>query len=132
MTDQISDLQTHWPPIAPVFLIRTESEYDAAVVRMNALLDKIGTNESHPLYGLLDTLGTLVHTYEAEHHVIPSDGGPSVLQYLMDEHRVSALDLSEIAPVTTIEQYLTGNAELSLNQVRGLARRFHVSPSAFF
>jgi HTH-type transcriptional regulator / antitoxin HigA len=83
MATQITDLQTHWPPIASLFSLRTEEEYDAAVGRLNALVDEIGTNEAHPLYSLLDTLGTLVHTYEAEHHAIPSTSGSEVLQHLM-------------------------------------------------
>ncbi len=131
MTTQIADLQAHWPPIAPVFSIRSEVEYDAAIERLTSLLDKIGTNEQHPLYGLLDTLGTLIHSYEAEYHVIPDVPGPEVLQYLMDEHGVSASDLREVGTPETVERYLAGNEELSVDQVRALATRFHVSPAAF-
>lgn len=131
MTTQITDLQTHWPPIAPFFSIRSEVEYDSAVERLNALLDEIGTNQSHPLYSLLDTLGTLVHTYEAEHQVIPSASGPEVLQYLMEEHRLSATDLPEVGSPDAIERYLAGKAELSIEQLRALAQRFRVSPAAF-
>jgi len=131
MTTQITDLHAHWPPIAPLFSLRSEAEYDAAVERLNALLDEIGTNQNHPLYSLLDTLGTLVHAYEAEHHVIPSASGPEVLQYLMDEHGITALNLPEIGSPEAVERYLAGELELSIEQVRALARRFHVSPAAF-
>jgi len=34
------------------------------------LLDEIGDNERHPLYDLLDTLGTLIHVYEETHHIL--------------------------------------------------------------
>ena len=128
---QIADLQAHWPPIAPMFSIRTEEEYDAAVGRLNALIDEIGTNAEHPLYGVLDTLGTLVHSYEAEHHAIPDASGPGVLDYLMEEHGLSASDLPEVGSAELIRRYLSGGAELSIQQVRALARRFHVSPAAF-
>jgi HTH-type transcriptional regulator/antitoxin HigA len=131
MSTQISDLQTHWPPIAALFSLHTEAEYDAAVERLNGLLDEIGTNQSHPLYSLLDTLGTLVHTYEAEHHAIPNANGPEVLQYLMEEHAVSATDLSSVGPADVIERYLAGKEALNIDQVRALAQRFHVSPAAF-
>jgi antitoxin component HigA of HigAB toxin-antitoxin module len=47
--------------------IRNEREYDQAVKRLNGLLDEIGTDERHPLYGLLDMLGTLIHAYEEKH-----------------------------------------------------------------
>jgi HTH-type transcriptional regulator/antitoxin HigA len=131
MTSQIANLQAHWPPIAPVFSIRNEHEYDAAVARLNALLDEIGTNEKHPLYGLLDTLGTLIHSYESDNHVIPDVRGPDVLQSLMEEHGVSATNLPEIGSEDVVRRYLAGQEELNIEQVRALARRFHVSPSAF-
>lgn len=65
-----SDIQMHWEKIAPLLTIRNERDYDAAVKRMNELLDKIGTNEKHPLYSLLDVLGTLVYAYEEKHFSI--------------------------------------------------------------
>jgi len=64
------DIQTHWEAIFPLLTIRNEEEYNAAVTRLNELLDNIGTNEKHPLYTLLDTLGTLVHAYEEKHYPI--------------------------------------------------------------
>ncbi len=52
MTSQLTELQTHWTPIAPIFSLRNEADYDAAVARLNALLDEVGTNEKHPLYSI--------------------------------------------------------------------------------
>jgi HTH-type transcriptional regulator/antitoxin HigA len=131
MLTLLTDLQAHWTPIAPLFSIRNEAEYDAAVARMNALLDEIGTNEAHPLYSLLDTLGTLVHTYEAEHHAILNASGPEVLQFLMEEHYLTPVELSEIGGVDAIGRYLEKNEELTIRQVRAIAKRFGVSPAAF-
>jgi len=131
MTTIPADLQTHWTPIAPLLSIRNEVEYDAAVERLNALVDEIGTNDEHPLYGLLDTLGAVVHAYEQEHHSIPGATGPEVLRFLMKEHDVTAADLPELGAPEVVEVYLAGQRELSLNQVRTLAERFHVSAAAF-
>jgi HTH-type transcriptional regulator/antitoxin HigA len=131
MTRLLADLQVHWTPIAPLFSLGSEEEYDAAVERLNALVDEIGTNEKHPLYSLLDTLGTLVHTYEERHHDIPSATGPEVLQFLMEEHGLSPADLPELGPPETVEHYLAGKQEFTIQQVRTLARRFHVTPAAF-
>jgi HTH-type transcriptional regulator/antitoxin HigA len=131
MTTQITDLQAHWPPIAPVFLIRNDEEYDAAIARLNALLDEVGTDEKHALYSLLDTLGTLIHTYELEHQSISNVAGPRVLQHLMEEHELTTAEIPEIGAADGVEKYLAGKAELSVAQVRALARRFHVSTSAF-
>jgi HTH-type transcriptional regulator/antitoxin HigA len=62
-----TDLITHWPTIRPLLTIRNERDYDRAVKLLNELLDEIGTNERHPLYSFMDTLGTLIEVYEEEH-----------------------------------------------------------------
>lgn len=65
------DIQTHWRVVQPLLSIRDEDEYDKAIATLNALIDETGTNEQHPLYELLDTLGTIIHAYEGRHHPIP-------------------------------------------------------------
>ena len=64
------DIQTHWRILQPLLSIRDEAEYDKAIATLNALIDEVGTDEQHPLYELLDTLGTLIHAYEEKHHPI--------------------------------------------------------------
>ena len=65
-------VQDHWAAIGLVLSIRTEADYDRAVSVLNELIDEIGTNEQHPLYDFLDTLGTIVAAYEAEPLAAPS------------------------------------------------------------
>lgn len=125
------DVQIHWENIAPLLMIRDETEYNAAVKRMNELLDEIGTNEKHPLYGLLDTLGTLVHAYEEEHFPIPESTGGEALRFLMDENGMTQSDLSEVGSQGVVSEILNGKRELNVRQVRVLAKKFKVSPAAF-
>jgi HTH-type transcriptional regulator/antitoxin HigA len=124
-------LQTHWEIIAPLLIIRNEREYNAAVKRMNELLDEIGTNEKHPLYSLLDTLGTLIHVYEEEHLPIPDAKGSDVLRFLMDEHGLTQSDLPEVGSQGVVSEVLNGKRELNVRQIRVLAEKFKVSPAAF-
>lgn len=131
MSPLIADIQTHWTPIAPLLSLRNEQEYDEAIERLNTLVDEVGTDEKHPLYSLLDTLGTLVHTYEEERELIPNATGPEVLAHLMEEHGLVPEKLSEIGDAEAVEGYLAGEQELSVKQVRALAQRFHVSPTVF-
>ena len=127
-TDQI---QIHWANIAPMLTIRNEREYNAAVKRLNELLDEIGTDEKHPLYGLLDTLGTLVHAYEEEHYPIPDASGVDVLRFLMEEHGLTQSDLLEIGSQGVVSEILSSKRELNVRQIRMLAKRFKVSPAVF-
>ncbi|MEN9562945.1 MAG: hypothetical protein RIR73_1189 [Chloroflexota bacterium] len=131
MTLLTNEIQTHWVNIAPLLSIRNEREYNAAVKRLNALLDEIGDNEKHPLYGLLDTLGSLIALYEEEHYPIPEATGAEVLRFLMDEHGLAQSDLPEIGSQGVVSEILNGKRELNVRQIRGLAKRFKVSPAVF-
>lgn len=125
------NIRTHWATIAPILSIRNEHEYDLAIDRLNALLDDVGDDESHPLYGLLDTLGTLIHAYEEEHHSMPNCSVTDMLNFFMEERNLTPTDLPEIGSQTVVSEILNGKRELNIQQVRALAKRFHVSPAAF-
>lgn len=125
------DIQNHWAVIRPMLTIRNEHEYAQAVERINGLLDEVGTNEDHPLYGLLDTLGTVMHAYEQERHAMPACSGGDILQFLMEEHGLTVSDLPEIGSEQTISAILQGRQELEVEQIRDLATRFSVSPAVF-
>lgn len=125
------ELQIHWKNIAPLLCVRNEREYNTAVKRLNELLDEIGDNEKHPLYSLLDTLGTLIEAYEDEHHPIPESSGADVLRFLMDEHGLTQSSLPEIGSQGVVSEILNGKRELNVRQIRKLAERFKVSTAAF-
>ena len=120
-----------WQTIAPVLTIRNEREYNTAMKRLNELLDEIGDDEKHPLYSLLDTLGTLIEAYEEEHHPIPDSSGADVLRYLMDEHGLTQSSLPEIGSQGVVSEVLNGKREMNVRQIRLLAKRFKVSTAVF-
>ena len=126
-----NDIQVHWTYIQPLLSIRSEREYDLAVERMNQMLDEVGDNEDHPLYGLLDTLGALIHAYEEEHLLVPESSGADMLRYFMEEHGLKQSDLPEIGSQGVVSEILNGKRELNIRQMRELAKRFHVSPAVF-
>jgi HTH-type transcriptional regulator/antitoxin HigA len=131
MSTLAKDLQSHWDRIRPILTIRNEREYDSAIKRLNELLDEIGDNERHPLYSLLDTLGTLIHAYEEKHHPMPESTGAEMLRFLMEEHGLNQSDLSDIGSQGVVSEILNGKRELNVRQVRLLAKRFRVSPAVF-
>jgi len=131
MTLAINELQTHWTNIAPLLSVRNEREYNSAVKRLNELLDEIGDKETHPLYGFLDTLGSLIHLYEEEHYSMPEATGIDVLHFLMDEHQLTQSELPEIGSQGVVSEILNGKRELNVRQVRALAKRFKVSAAVF-
>jgi HTH-type transcriptional regulator / antitoxin HigA len=131
MTALPQDVQDHWAAIGPLLSIQTEHDYDVAVERLNELLDLVGTNEAHPLYGLLDTLGTVLRSYEEAQIPMPRCSNVDVLQFLMEEHRITASDLPELGSEKEVLELLQNQREMDLRQIRALADRFHVSPAVF-
>ena len=125
------DIQAHWLAVQPILSIRNEDEYDIAIERLNALIDEVGTDERHPLYDLLDTLGTVIYAYEEKHYPVPECDGIEALQFLMEEHGLSRDDLPELGTQDTLSRILDGRQELTIRQIRSLAERFHVSPATF-
>jgi HTH-type transcriptional regulator/antitoxin HigA len=131
MTLATKELETHWMNIAHLLTIGNEHEYIVAVERLNELLDELGDNEKHPLYGLLDTLGTLIHIYEEEHHPIPDSTGAEVLRFLMKEHGLTQSDLPEVGSQGVVSEILNGKRKLNVRQIRFLAEKFKVSSAVF-
>jgi HTH-type transcriptional regulator / antitoxin HigA len=131
MTAITKELQSDWARIGPMLSIRDEQEYDLAIKRLDGLVDEIGTNERHPLYGLLDTLGTLIYAYEEQHHAMPQVSGADMLRFLMEEHSLTQSELPEIGSQGVVSEILGGKRELNLRQIRALAKRFGVSPAVF-
>ena len=125
------DFQTHWHVVQPLFLIRNEKEYDKAVTVLNELIDEVGTDEKHSLYGLLDTLGTVIHAYEDKHYPIPECSGVEMLQFLMEEHQLKPSDLTELGTPDTVLAILEGESDLTVKHIHALAVRFQVAPAVF-
>ncbi|MBI2431266.1 MAG: transcriptional regulator [Candidatus Hydrogenedentes bacterium] len=124
-------MERQWTPIRPLLTIRGEHDYDRAIERLNTLVDEIGTDESHPLYELLDTLGTIIHAYEEKHLPLPTATGAEVLHFLMEEHGLTQSELPEVGTQGVVSEVLTGKRELNVRQIRALAKRFQVSPAVF-
>lgn len=125
------DIQAHWAALSPLFVIRNESDYDEAIERLNELLDEIGDDEQHPLYDLLDTLGTVIFAYEEKHYPVPECDGVEALHFFIEEHNLGKHEFPELGTSDTVSRILDGKQELTVRQIRFLAKRFQVTPSTF-
>ncbi|MGK7899023.1 MAG: type II toxin-antitoxin system HigA family antitoxin [Xenococcus sp. (in: cyanobacteria)] len=125
------EIKQQWTLIAPYLTISNDQEYEQAIARLNSLIDEVGTNEAHPLYSLLDTLGILIEAYESENYEIPDCTGVEMLLYLMEEHSLTQSDLPEIGSQEVLSEIINGKRELNIRQVKTLAQRFHISSSVF-
>ena len=107
------------------------NQYEKSIDRLNELIDEVGVDEQHPLYDLLDTLGTVIYAYEEKHYPVPECDGIEALQFLMEEHGLSRDDLPELGTPDILSKILDGRQELTAGQIRLLADRFLVSTATF-
>ena len=124
-------LSAAWKQVGPILSIDSNASYRHASRLLDDLTDEIGDNTSHPMAGLMDTLGTLVEAWEEEHQPIPTAAPRQVLAYLMKEHGLKQTDMKELGSQGIVSELLAGKRELNVRQVKALAKRFKVSAAAF-
>ena len=127
LSRHFSALQKH-VPLRPV---RNESDYNAAVVSLNALLDAGAGNENHPLADLAATLGELIGDYDDSNFAATPVAAVDMLRHFMEADGLKQGDLPEIGSQGVVSEVLRGHRELNLRQVRALAKRFSVPASVF-
>jgi HTH-type transcriptional regulator/antitoxin HigA len=132
MDTQLEEVVKIWPGVQNIFSVpHNEKEYNRLVHLLDGLIDEVGEDESHPLSSLMETLGSLIETYEAE-NVPEIKGSPSeVLKKLMEEHDLKQSNLSEIGSQGVISEILSGKRQLNVRQIKLLSSRFRVSPAVF-
>lgn len=109
-----------------VVSVRTKGEYARALKTLEALLNEVGDDESHPLADVLDYLGDQVRAYEQAHVAIPHVAPREVLRFLIDQHDLKQGDLSDCAPQSRISEILAGKREISKAMAKQFAVRFGV------
>ena len=121
-----------WTVVSTGLFIKTGHDYKKAAALLDRLLDEIGGNQRHPLFGFLEVLGTLVENYESDHVDMKGATGKDVLKFLMEEHGLTQSDLPEIGSQGVVSEILHGSRELNTRHIKALSARFGVSPAAFF
>jgi len=57
-----------WPQVEPALRVpRNERQYRELVRLLDALIDRVGEDEDHPLASMMEVLGVLIEKYEEQH-----------------------------------------------------------------
>jgi len=132
MNIQLKEIAKVWPDIQPIFSVpHNEKDCNKLVNLLDSLIDEVGNNENHPLTSLMETIGSLIETYESQN--IPDiEGNPiDTLKALMEEHGLKQTDLLELGSQGVVSEILSGKRQLNIRQIKLLAKRFEVSPAVF-
>ncbi|MFC1816966.1 type II toxin-antitoxin system HigA family antitoxin [Thermodesulfobacteriota bacterium] len=132
MNIQLKEIAKFWPNIQPIFSVpHNEKDYNRLVNLLDSLIDEVGNNENHPLTSLMETIGSLIETYESQ-YINEIEGNPiDALNALLAEHGLKQSDLSEIGTQGVVSEILSGKRQLNVRQIKILSKRFKVSPAVF-
>ncbi len=68
VTSELEHVERVWPDLAPLlFVPHTEDEYQRLVALLDALIDRVGEDETNPLASLMEVVGALIERYEEEY-----------------------------------------------------------------
>jgi HTH-type transcriptional regulator/antitoxin HigA len=132
MNIQLEEIAKVWPDIQPIFSVpHNEKDYNTLVNFLDNLIDEVGNKENHPLASLMETIGSLIETYESQYINDIEGNAIDVLNVLMEEHGLKQSDLSEIGSQGVVSEILSGKRQLNIRQIKILSKRFKVSPAVF-
>lgn len=106
-------------------LIKTDSDYKAALKRMEAIFDaKSGTQESDEA----DILGLLIEEYENKHFPIEAPDPIEAIKIRMEEMHLKQVDLIEtIGGASRVSEVLNRKRKLTVEMIRSLNRKLNLS-----
>ena len=132
MNTQLKEVAKVWPSIQSVFSVpHNERDYNKLVKMLDSLIDEVGNNASHPLSRLMETIGSLIESYESQNYP-DIEGDPiNALKTLMEEHGLKQSDLPEIGSQGVVSEILSGKRQVNVRQLKLLGERFKVSPMVF-
>lgn len=99
-------------------LIKTESDYDQALVRLEKIFDaKLGSKEGDEL----EVLAYLIEKYEDEHYPIGPADPIEAIKFRMEQMGMKQKDLAEIIGYKSrVSEILNRKRKLSLEMIRKL------------
>lgn len=132
MNTEFKEIVKVWPDIEPIFSVpHNEKDHNKLVNLLDSLIDEVGNNENHAFASLMETIGSLIETYESR-NIDEIEGNPIAALYaLMEEHGLKQSDLSEIGSQGVVSEILSGKRQLNVRQIKMLSKRFKVSPAVF-
>ena len=111
--------------------IRDEAHYHALLAFVEDCFDRFGSDDAHPIFGLVSIVAERIREYESRLHPWPDASTPATrLAFLIEQHQLRQSDLPELGPQSVVSAIQSGKRTLNLRQVKVLAKRFGVPMEA--
>lgn len=128
----IEQISQSWRNIAPLLVpVFSEEDCDRREEQLKTLIKLNQQRKDAQISYLVKSIALTIEEYEKKEFPIDKATGIEMLQYLMEEHGLSASDFPEIGNQQLVLDLLNGKQELSLRMIKVLAKRFGVKEQTF-
>ncbi len=104
--------------------IKTEADYQAALRRIDRLIDCVDDSEQADE---LDVLSILVESYESEHYPIAPPDPITAIRFRMEQTGMSEKEIADyLGGDQTAEAILNRREPLTLDMIKRLYRQLHI------
>lgn len=111
--------------------IDSDEKHQQLLDIMEYLMMNTEDSPENPYNNLMVAITHTIQAYEADKYEIAPVDPVDLLRSFMEDHGLKQSDLPEIGPQSKVSEILNRKKDLNIRQVRRLANRFNVSPSAF-
>ncbi len=118
-------------PIPVIETPNDANDYDTLLQNIEVAMELNRGRNSRAMLELINSMSTAALGYQENSAPDIAGKGLDALRYLVKLHRVRQNDLPEIGSQGVVSEVLNGKRALTLRHIRGLAKRFKVSPSTF-
>lgn len=116
----------------PPRAIHTEHEHRSWKRVLENLMARPEAEITAPEARYAETVALLIEAYEKRRYPLPEVSPAEVLAELMAAHNLKQKELVDIFGSEAAVSYaVQGKRNLTVDQIRGLAAKFHVSPAVF-
>jgi len=107
-------------------IIRSEADYDAALSRVEELID-LGANPGTPEFDELELLGMLVESYEDSTFPMDLPDPLAAIEFRMEQEGLTRKDMAKyLGSASKVSEVLGGKRSLSLTMIRKLANELGI------
>jgi HTH-type transcriptional regulator / antitoxin HigA len=119
------------PDLGHPKVIRTEAENEYYIEALYALEQKRSLSREEKEFS--DLLTLLIEDFEERRYQLPRATALQALAFLTEQHGLKQKDLTDVFGTrSVVSEVMSGKRKLTLEQIRRLSQRFHVSPEIFF
>jgi len=112
-------------------VIRSEAENERYIALLEEL-DRKGSRMTAAERRMAELLTLLIEDFEEKHYSLKASSPLDVLNELMSANNLKQKDLLDVfGTASIVSEVLHGKRQFTTDHIRGLSRRFHVSPEVF-